>query len=425
MSLFITELKCVSCNKSYPPEPFMMTCPACGALDGILDYKYDIEGISRAWDGDELKSRGYNHWRYWELLPLENFENISTRWSVGWTPIINAVRFADEIGVKQLLLKDEGRNPTASFKDRASSVGVVHAIEIGADVIACSSTGNAATSLAGHCALAGVSAVIFVPDSAPVPKLAQLQAYGAKIFAVQGSYDDAYNLCNQACKRFGWYNRNCAINPVLIEGKKTAGMEIGEQTAADFGGVPDWVVVSVGDGCSIAGVWKGLVHMYEIGVISKLPRLLGVQAENVAPVAYAMEQGSLPVANDNDNDDNQNTTLADSINVAVPRNWRKAVLALRESNGVMITVSDDSILAAIAATGKHGIFAEPAAAAAVAGLCKAVEDGIISGNDTVLALITGSGLKDTQAALRACSSNKPIIIEPTLEAITEIINPGI
>ncbi len=159
--------------------------------------------------------------------------------------------------MQQILLKDEGRNPTGSFKDRSSSVGVRHALQVGAKTIACASTGNAASSLAGHAALAGLPAYIFVPHTAPEPKVAQLQVFGATVFAVNSSYDDAYDLCTKACQEFGWYNRNCAINPVLVEGKKTAGLEIAEQSA-DFGGVPDWVAVSVGDGCTIAGIWKGL-----------------------------------------------------------------------------------------------------------------------------------------------------------------------
>ena len=182
--------------------------------------------------GTRIRSseRPLNHWRYRELLPLEPTA-IPRSWPVGWTPILDLPGLARELGVKQLLVKDEGRNPTASLKDRASSVGVAHAMQNGAMTIATASTGNAATSLSGHAALGRAwRAMIFVPRNAAAPKLAQLLVYGACVFSVAGPYDDAYRLCSAACERFGWYNRNCAINPVLVEGKKTCGLEIAEQS---------------------------------------------------------------------------------------------------------------------------------------------------------------------------------------------------
>ena len=244
-------------------------------------------------------------------------------WPVGYTPIIDSERLARQLGVRQLLFKDEGRNPTASFKDRASSVGVAHALQVGAKTIACASTGNAASSLAGHAALAGLPAMIFVPQTAPEPKVAQLQVFGATVFAVKSSYDAAYDLCSKACQEFGWYNRNCAINPVLVEGKKTAGLEVAEQ-CRELGVVPDWVAVSVGDGCTIAGIWKGLKQMHELGVIDRLPRLIAAQAAEVAPLEYAMEH-------DDCRRRASGKTIADSIDVHVPRNWRKAIRAINEA----------------------------------------------------------------------------------------------
>jgi threonine synthase len=328
---------------------------------------------------------------------------------VGWTPLVDLPRLARELGVAQLLVKDEGRNPTASLKDRASSVGVAHALEQGATKIACASTGNAATSLAGHAALAGLPAVIFVPQNAAAPKLAQLLVYGACVFTVAGPYERAYQLCSAACAEFGWYNRNCAINPVLVEGKKTCGLEIAEVAAATGDGVPDWVAVSVGDGCTIAGIWKGLVEMHALGVIDRLPRMLGVQAAGVAPVLYAVKHDKLP-------DQSDGTTIADGINVQVPRNWRKARRAILESEGAMVSVSDQRMLAALTNLGRHGVFGEPAAAAALAGVEEAIRQKTISGKERVLAVVTGSGLKDTASAIRA--AGEPIALEePTLDAV--------
>ena len=405
MSSCVAELVCVHCQKSYQPTGHDMTCAACGPDDGILEIRFDLVAVRAAWRKEPLSNRPLNHWRYRELLPLDPAA-IPQSWPVGWTPLVDVPRLARELGVGQLLLKDEGRNPTASLKDRASSVGVAHAMQQGAKTIACASTGNAATSLSGHAALAGLPAVIFVPQNAAAPKLAQLLVYGACVFAVAGSYDRAYRLCSEACAKFGWYNRNCAINPVLVEGKKTCGLEIAEQCQAD---VPDWVAVSVGDGCTIAGIAKGLAEMHALGVIDRLPRMLGVQASGVAPVEYAWQHGELPRAVGG-------TTIADGINVAVPRNWRKAINAIRASNGTMVCVSDEEMLAALGQMGRHGVFGEPAAAASVAGVQVAVERGIIGRDERVLAVVTGSGLKDTVSAMKA--AGQPIRIdEPTLDAV--------
>jgi threonine synthase len=383
-----------------------MICPHCGPFDGILDIGYDLDRVAAAWRDAPLANRPPNHWRYAELLPLDS-RAVRREWPVGFTPVIDATRLAHQLGLRQILLKDEGRNPTGSFKDRSSSVGVCHALQVGATTIACASTGNAASSLAGHAALAGLPAVIFVPKTAPEPKVAQLQVFGASVFAVNSSYDDAYDLCTKACHEFGWYNRNCAINPVLVEGKKTAGLEIAEQSAG-FGGVPDWVAVSVGDGCTIAGIWKGLVTMRDLGVIDRLPRLLGVQAAGVKPIEYALRHDELP-------DETTGQTMADSIDVKVPRNWRKAVRAVRDASGEIVTAGDEAILDAMRLAGRHGVFAEPAAAAALAGVVAATSSKLIGSHERVLVMITGSGLKDTRSAIRA--AGRPIAIEPSVVAV--------
>jgi len=405
-------LRCVACGRRYPAGGVGMTCPGCGPDDGILDVEYDMEAAKRGLTSAALADRPRTHWRYAELLPLEP-SAIPREWAVGFTTIVRADRLARAIGLKRLLLKDEGRNPTASFKDRASSVGVALAVAGRAGAISCASTGNAASSLAGYAAMAGLPAFIFVPASAPEPKLAQLLLYGAKVFCVQGTYDEAYRLSRAACERFGWYNRNCAINPYLVEGKKTAGLEIAEQCADD---PPDWVAVSVGDGCTIAGVWKGLRQMHEIGLLARLPRMLGVQAAGVAPIDEAFRTGQLPGRVRGD-------TLADSINVPVPRNWRKALMAVRESNGTFVTVTDEQILTAMRQTGAlAGVLAEPAAAASVAGLAVARRRGIVGPQENALAVVTGSGLKDVRNAMRA--GGEPVRIAPSLEEVERLVADG-
>lgn len=410
----MTELECVTCARieraddAAAPEQVAMTCPSCEGFEGVLDFHYDLDAVAAAWQANPLSSRPTNHWRYAELLPLAP-QSVPHHWQVGWTPVIDAKRLADELGLGQILLKDEGRNPSGSFKDRASSVGVAHALQVGATTIACSSTGNAATSLACHAALAGLPARIFVPHTAPEPKLAQLLLYGATVYSVQGTYDQAYQLCSAACEEFGWYNRNCAINPVLVEGKKTAGLEIAEQSLS-MGGIPDWVAVSVGDGCTIAGIWKGLIEMKALGVIDRVPKLLGVQAEEVAPIGQALQTGKLPAPGDGE-------TMADSIDVQAPRNWQKAVRALRQAEGQVILVSDEQIYEAMRLGGRHGVFAEPAAAAALAGVVAAVESKVIGPKERVLAMVTGSGLKDIRSAIQA--GGNPFKIEPSLSALAE------
>ncbi len=287
MSL-ITELVCVQCGAKYK-EGEADTCPRCGPDEGILDVRFDLARAAKTLSRKSLADRTRSHWRYRELLPLDD-AFCPKDGLVGWTPMIEAPRLAKALGIGRLRLKDDSRQPSGSFKDRPSSVGVQRALQVGAKSVACASTGNAATSLAYSAAVAGLPCNIFVAKFVPQGKLAQLLAYGARVFRVQGSYAQAYDLCTQACEKFGWYNRNAAVNPYLVEGKKTGGLEAAEQTADD---PPEWVVCSVGDGCSIAGVQKGIAEMKAVGVTNWSAKMLGVQAAGVAPIVKAFETGFL------------------------------------------------------------------------------------------------------------------------------------
>ncbi len=395
-----TNCVCVVCGQSAPFPRSAGVCPSCDDPTAVLEINFDLDRVRALMTPKTLASRPVNHWRYAELLPIEPDERAFT-WPVGWTPILDSPRLAAWAGAKRIRLKDEGRNPTGSFKDRASSVGVLRAMQMGDTRIACASTGNAASSCAGFAAMAGINATIFVPKRAPKPKVAQLLIFGADVRRVNGTYAQAYDLCSAECESHGWHNRNCAINPYLVEGKKTCGLEIAEQTATDL---PDWVVVSVGDGCTIAGVAKGLMHMRELGFINRVPRVLGVQAEGVDPIAIAFETGALP-------SDRAGQTVADSIDVPVPRNWRKAVHRVRACDGAFVRVNDDEISEAMKAAGaRAGVFAEPAAAASVAGVKRAIEEGVIDPGADVLAVITGSGLKDVDSAIAI--AGEPTDVEP-------------
>jgi len=404
---FVTGLKCLVCGTlhSYGNR---LTCPTCG-LQGILDVKYEYDEIGRYLTPATLTSRQLNHWRYRELLPV-SLELQLPFLSVGWTPIYDVPRLAHEVGVRHMFLKDDGRNPTGSFKDRASSVGVLKAIEFGFDTIACASTGNAASSLAGLSAAAGLKSYIFIPERAPEPKVTQLLIFGATVIKVRGTYEDAFELCRLACERFGWYNRNSGTNPFLVEGKKTAGLEIGEQCAH---ALPDWVVVSVGDGCTIGGIGKGLQEMRALGFIDRIPRLLGVQAEGARPIVDAFHAGADLIPS-------PAHTIADSIAVGTPRNWRRAIQQVKKSCGEMISVTDDEILDAMRLTARlGGVFGEPAGVAGAAGLRKAVTNGVVHPKESALVVITGNGLKDIQSAKQA--AGQALSIEPRIEALEKVL----
>jgi threonine synthase len=405
---FVTGLKCVFCGTVHSTRvPY--TCPRCG-ISGILDVEFDYPAIARRLTRRRLASRSeQSHWRYRELLPI-GAEAALPALAVGWTPLTPAASLARHLGVRTLYLKDDGRNATGSLKDRASSVGVVKAREKRRQIIACASTGNAASSCAGMAASMRMRSVIFVPERAPEPKVTQLLIFGATVFRVRGSYEQAFQLCQQACQRWDWYNRNSGINPYLVEGKKTVGLEIGEQLGWQ---PPDWVAVSVGDGCTIAGVWKAFREMKILGLTERTPRVLGVQAEGAAPITTAFRTGEpmRPI---------EPHTLADSIAVGVPRNWKKALFAVAESGGAMINVTDDEILEAMRSTGRlTGIFAEPAAAAAVAGLRRALAEGTVGRRACVVAVITGNGLKDVQSARSAVA--QPFDIAPDGDGLPDIL----
>ena len=394
----VKHAKCVKCGKIYKAVPDLTNC-SCG---GILDIVYDYGYIKTVLTWETLAARrDYSMWRYRELLPVEE-TTAAPPLRVGWSPLYPAPRLAETLGIRKLFVKDDGVNPTASLKDRASSMAVAKAREAGAKVIACSSTGNAASSLAGNAAAAGLETYIFIPSRAPKGKVAQLMTFGATVISVQGSYEETFELSKAAIEKWGWYNRNAAINPYLSEGKKTVGLEIMEQLGWE---VPDYIAISVGDGCTIAGLWKGLKDLYAIGLIDRLPRLISVQAEGCCPLNRAIASGGdwAPM---------EENTLADSIAVGVPRNADKALTAVRESNGLAVNVSDQEIMAAQKLLGQTcGVFGEPAGVTGTAGLKKLCEQGVIPADAAVVSVVTGSGLKDVAMPSRSAASRS---VSPTV-----------
>ncbi len=432
--MFVRGLRCMLCGAEYAVGEVEYVCPKHGD-EGILDVLYDYEAIRQVTSPARIaEDPDVSIARYAAVLPIRDRGSLPPV-PVGGTPVYHARRLGRRLGLPHLYVKDDGRNPSASFKDRASAVGVARARELGKRVMTGASTGNAAASLALLTASVGIRSIIFVPETAPRAKIAQLLIHGATVLAVRGSYDEAYDLCLEATRRFGWYNRNTGYNPYLSEGKKSAAFEIAEQFTAiqrwdlpallghrggwargpeDVWDPPDWIFVSVGDGCIIGGLGKGILDMAALGWISHTPRLMGVQAEGSAAIYRAWKAGTDVV------EPVHPTTLADSISVGKPRDALKALRAVRETKGGMVLVSDAEILEAMKWLGRDAaVFAEPAGAAAFAGVIKALEEGWIGPKDRILVLVTGNGLKDVGAAIRA--TGEPLVIEPTLEAVQEAV----
>ena len=422
MSKFV-GYRCSLCGSEYAPGEVTYTCPKDGGnLDVVLDY----DSIKSKYKPEDVQSRtDPSIWRYRPLLPVSMPDGNSTPLhTVGGTPVFKLTTLAKKRGLQNIWLKDESKNPTASFKDRASAIVVARAQEIKADVVVTASTGNAGAALAGMSAAIGQKAIIFAPKSAPQAKVAQLLIFGAKVILVDGTYDDAFDLTIKCADEFGWYCRNTGYNPFTAEGKKTAAFEVWEwwkdahrelhkQIGEDTDHKPLTVFVSVGDGNIISGIHKGFKDLVKLGWMARMPRIIGVQAEGSAAISNAFRGNTetiTPVSA---------RTIADSISVDLPRDGVRAVRAVKETGGTYVNVSDEEILKAIAELGQAGIFAEPAGATAYAGLVKEATSGGVGGEDPILVLNTGNGLKDIRAAMQAV--HEAPVIEPTLKEVEKFL----
>ena len=402
---YIKGYRCTICGKFFETQDALLTCPNCGEK-GILDVEYDYEALKKVLTKDYFEhNHNYSMWRYAPMMGIKE-DHIDEMLRIGWTPLIKSRNLAKELGLKNLYIKDDGLNPSGSSKDRASGVAVLKAIEAGAKVISCSSTGNAASSCACHAAHMGLPAVIFVPKRAPIGKLTQISLYGATLVIVDGDYKAAFKLSKEAIAKHGWYNRNAAINPFMVEGKKTVSLEIAEQLNFK---PTDWVVVSVGDGCTIGGVYKGFNELFKLGLIERVPKILGVQSTGCEPFVVASKNHE-PLKECEEN------TIADSIAVGIPRNPIKALRAVEYSKGAWISVPDSEIIEAMSLLGRtEGIFGEPAGVTGVAGLKKALKEGIIRKDESVTIIVTGNGLKDPNNAQKAIV--KPDLMEPDINKL--------
>jgi threonine synthase len=410
----ISYFECSDCGRKFQPNQVTYTCPVCsGNLDSHFSWE---ESPSEVDQYSILESRESSLWRYAPLLavPDPGFQ-ASPLHRVGFTPVYQPENLRQKLGLKSLYIKDESPNPSASFKDRASAIVISRAIEAGIDTTIAASTGNAGAAMACMAASVGKRAIILAPKSAPPAKIAQLLTFGAEVILVDGSYDDAFDLSIEASNEFGWYNRNTGYNPYTVEGKKTAGLEIWEQVLRFLPDEQDFnVFIPVGDGNILSGVAKGFHDLLALGWIEKLPRIIGVQAEGSAAISNAFFAKSDKI------EAVHAQTLADSISVDLPRDGLRALKRVRQSDGFYLTVSDQEILKAIPQLGSVGLFVEPAAATAYAGLVKAIENGQIDPATPALVLSTGSGLKDVKAAMQAVPSAR--IIEPELSKLKEILH---
>jgi threonine synthase len=393
----VVSLVCTGCGRE-TTDRWEWGCSTCGpAVRRQVRYAADAGVRMRA----RLSGRPFDMWRYAELLPVRPPSAARSLLAIGGTPVMEAPGLARHLGVARVVIKDDGRNASGSLKDRATAIGISLALADRRRAIACASTGNAAASTATLAAAVGLPAVVFIPERTAAGKLAQLRACGARICRVSASYDEVWDLCSEVSDRAGWLNRNCAVNPYLVEGKKTVGLELAEQLGAD---ITDWVAVGVGDGCTVAGIGRGLVEAHAAGLIPRLPRLLGVQPEGVQPLVRAFHDGTPPYTS-------TPHTLADGLNCGRPRNALKALRMVRDLSGSFIAVSDEAILDAIGWTARRsGVLAEPASAAAFAGVAAARASGIIGAGESVCIVNTGTGLKDPGAIDRVRSLAEPMDI---------------
>lgn len=401
---------CNECGARFAEDRALYVCPSCTRLQVPGGY---TRGVLRV----ELAEGSLP--RRWPQAPLSTPEGLAPflpvhvpgslfSFAAGGTPLLPVPRLREALAMPRLFLKDDTRNPSGSTKDRASHLVVAKAIEYGYETVAAASTGNAATALSAAGAAAGIKTVVFVPATAPPAKLVQMASYGARLVPVAGTYDQAFELSLEACARFGWYNRNTALNPFTVEGKKTASLEIARDLVPE---APDVVVVPTGDGVIIAGIAKGFADLVRCGLLSRVPRLVAVQPERSGAIARALRSGAAEIT-----PEPGAGSVADSLTVSAPRNAVMALKDIRASGGCGVLVSEDAILDSIprlaAAT---AVFAEPAAAIALAGLEIALAEGLVSRQERVVLLVTGTGLKDVPAAARRIRVPEPVT--PTLEAV--------
>jgi threonine synthase len=401
--------ECINCKTIYNIDEIVYFCKKCG---DILEIKFDFRELAKTLQDNSWKTRPLSVWRYREFMPIHEAAPIVTL-NEGGTGLYLSKRLAVEIGLEQLYVKNEGQNPTGSFKDRGMTVGVTKALELGARHVICASTGNTSASLAAYAARAGLKCTVLIPSGKiAYGKLAQAMIHGARVLQVRGNFDQALEFVLKIAEKHNNIYLLNSINPFRIEGQKSLGFEICEQLNNQ---APDRIVIPVGNAGNISAVWKGLTEFYKLGFIKKLPKMTGIQAKGSAPIVRAIKTNSdeiIPVE--------KPETIATAIRIGAPVSWKKAVNAIRESHGTAETVTDEEILDAQKMLARiEGIFVEPASASSIAGLKKLVSNGVISKDELVVCIATGHGLKDPDTAIKQCE--KPIEVDAEISAIEQAL----
>jgi threonine synthase len=388
-------LRCVGCGATYESDVRSYVCSRCSNL---LELVKD-GAVSKSGLFGEVGQPGV--WRFRKALPLEA-DAKAVSLSEGGTPLVQVDRVAAKVGLKRLFVKNEGQNPSGSFKDRGMTVSVTRAVQGGAKLLVCASTGNTAASMAAYAARAGVTAMVTVPAGKVASgKLAQVYAYGAKIIRVEGDFDGALAITLKVAAEIKELSVMNSVNPYRIEGQKTNAYEVYEQLGYK---VPDYVVLPVGNAGNISAVWKGFKEMKEWGISNSLPRMVAVQAAGAQPIVEAFQHGRDSVVAV------QPKTIASAINIGNPASWRKALAALRDSKGMALAVTDEETVAArMELASSEGIFVEPASAVPIAAMKKLI--GKIEKDATVVCICTGNGLKD-QESVRVQLDSTPLVATP-------------
>lgn len=400
---------CIACGEKYGIDEVVYSCRKCG---DILEIKYDYAFLKEEIEKSNWKSLPLSVWRYKDFMPIRDPSKVISL-NEGGTGLYRCRRLGKALGIDTLYVKNEGENPTGSFKDRGMTVGVSKAVELGMKMVACASTGNTSASLAAYAAKAGISCVILIPSGrVAFGKLAQAIVYGAKVVQIRGNFDQALQLVVKLSEKHREIYLLNSINPYRLEGQKTIAYEICDQLNGE---PPDVVVVPVGNAGNISAIWKGFTEFYNLGLISRLPKMVGIQAEGAAPIARAIKGGKdtiEPVKNPE--------TVASAIRIGAPVSWKKAIRAIKDSRGTAETVTDNEILGAQKMLARYeGLFVEPASASSIAGLKKMLENGEIDKDETVVCVATGHGLKDPDIVVKAYE--KPYEVDAEMSSIEKLL----
>ncbi len=405
----VTHQECINCRTKYDVNEIVYFCKKCG---DILEIKIDFNDITENIKDGEWKKTPLSVWRYRDFMPIHEATKLVTL-NEGGTGLHHSARLCAELGLTNLWVKNEGENPTGSFKDRGMTVGVTKAVELGARHVICASTGNTSASLAAYAARAGIKCTVLIPSGKiAYGKLSQAMIHGAKVLQIRGNFDEALEFVLKLAEKHKSIYLLNSINPFRIEGQKSLGYEICEQLNNE---APDRIIIPVGNAGNISAVWKGLTEFYKLGYINKLPKMTGIQASGSAPIAHMIKDNSnqiTPIENPE--------TIATAIRIGAPVSWKKAVNAIRESHGTAETVTDEEILEAQMMLARvEGIFVEPASASSIAGLMKLVKNGVIQKDERIVCVTTGHGLKDPDTAIK--QSERPIEIDAEMSTIEQAL----